>query len=230
MRDDPEAVMIFAAGFGTRMGALTAQQPKPMVKVAGRALIDHTLDLLPAIAPKRVVANLHYRPERLRDHLHARGVVTCTESPDILDTGGGLRHALPQLGGGPVYSSNCDAIWRGPNPFAELRAAWRPEKMEALLLCVPQENVSAHAGNGDFTLDADGRITRGPGMVYSGIQILKTDALAAFPEEKFSLNRLWDRLIAQGTAYGVPYSGQWCDVGTPEGIAVAEALLDRPDV
>ncbi|MCP9482632.1 nucleotidyltransferase family protein [Shimia sp. CNT1-13L.2] len=230
MRHDPDAVMLFAAGFGTRMRHLTKSQPKPLVKVGGRALIDHTLDLARAIAPGRVVANLHYLPEQLEDHLAETEVTTTVEAPEILETGGGLRAALPLLGEGPVFTANTDAIWKGPNPFELLKQAWRPEEMDALLLCVPRHATVGHKGKGDFVIDKTGRLSRGPGHVYGGIQIMKTEKLHGVAETAFSLNILWNQMFAEGRLFGLSYPGKWCDVGSPEGIDLAEALLEQNDV
>ena len=104
------ALMIFAAGFGTRMGALTATQPKPMIQVAGRPLIDHALDLAVASAADPVVVNLHYLGDQLAAHLAGRPVRLSWEREKILETGGGLRHALPLLGPGAVATLNSDAV------------------------------------------------------------------------------------------------------------------------
>jgi len=166
--------MIFAAGFGTRMGALTAHQPKPMVKVAGKPLIDHTLALAAPLGLKTVV-NLHYLPHILEEHLADSGVTTLTEAPDILETGGGLRNARTHLGSGPAFTLNSDALWHGPNPLSALQAAWDPDKMDALLLLIPRENALGHKGMGDFILNKTGQITRGAGLVYSGAQIIKPE-------------------------------------------------------
>ena len=230
MPDLPTAVMMFAAGFGTRMGALVVDRPKPMIEVAGRPLIDHTLALAQAITPQRVVANLHYKPEPLQAHLEPLGVTCTLETPQILETGGGLRHARPLLGAVPVFTTNTDAIWRGPNPFALLRDAWDPDRMEALLACIPTESAIGHKGSGDFDLDTDGRLQRGTALVYGGIQIIKTDRLQAIPQEAFSLNLVWDQMLADGGLFGLRYPGRWCDVGHPGGIDLAEALLGAPDV
>ncbi len=223
----PDAVMLFAAGFGTRMGVLTASQPKPMIPVAGKPLIDHALDLVRASGPKRVVANLHYRSEQLISHLQETDVQFSHEVPDILETGGGLRAALPMLGTGSVFTMNTDAVWRGPNPLDLLTAAWRPQEMDALLLCIPPEQAIGHQGNGDFLIRPKGTLTRGPGFVYSGVQIIKTDGLSAIPDKAFSLNLLWDKMLSDRRLYGISYPGQWCDVGRPEGITQAEAMLKR---
>jgi MurNAc alpha-1-phosphate uridylyltransferase len=216
--------MLFAAGFGTRMGALTAERPKPLLPVAGRPLIDHALDVVAEAGLGPVVVNLHYRADMLARHLQGRDVALSWERGQILETGGGLRQALPLLGPGPVFTLNSDAIWTGENPLSRLRAAWQPDRMEALLLLAPTA-----PGAGDFRMDGDGRLSRGAGgedFRYLGAQILCTDRLAAIAEPVFSLNRIWDLMIAQGAARGIVHRGGWCDVGHPEGIAAAERLLE----
>ena len=230
MRTNPDAIMLFAAGFGTRMGALTADRPKPMIPVAGRPLIDHALDLVEPLNPSRIVVNLHYKPEPLIAHLDRRNIEFSLETPDILDTGGGLRQALPMLGDGPVFTMNTDAVWRGPNPLQLLANAWDPERMDALLICVPQKNAVGHLGTGDFLIAPDGRINRGSGHAYGGVQIVKTDGLAEIEAEAFSLNLLWDRMAKSGRLFGFSYPGKWCDVGHPDGITLAEEMLESDDV
>ncbi|MFP4238614.1 MAG: nucleotidyltransferase family protein [Rhodosalinus sp.] len=221
----PDAVMLFAAGFGTRMGALTADRPKPLIEVAGRPLLDHALEIARGPRPARIVANAHYRAGQIAAHLADTEVRVSHEPEAILDTGGGLRAALPLLAADPVFTLNTDAVWQGPNPLSLLRAAWDGARMEALLLCLPPEDALGHAGAGDFAIGAGGQAVRGPGAVYSGAQIIATGALAEVPERVFSLNRVWDGMIARGTLYAMLYPGRWCDVGRPEGIALAEALL-----
>ena len=218
--------MIFAAGFGTRMGALTKDRPKPLVEVAGRALLDHALDIATGAHVERIVLNTHYRADQIRAHVaHRTDIVLSDEQPDILETGGGLRKALPLLGDGPVMTLNSDAVFVGPNPLAYLQDAWRPEEMDALLLLIDADASSGHKGAGDFLVAAEGRLTRGPGAVYVGAQICTTKQLADIEEAKFSLNVLWDRFAAENRLYGVRYPGRWVDVGTPDGIDLAERVL-----
>ncbi|MEM6886579.1 MAG: nucleotidyltransferase family protein [Pseudomonadota bacterium] len=230
MCQSPSAVMIFAAGFGTRMRPLTDKRPKPLIEVAGRPLIDHALDFVKEISPKTIVANLHYMPEALESYLTPRGVVSVREEPEILDTGGGLRNALPQLGDGPVFTINSDAIWVGPNPLKLLMKAWQPDRMDALMCIVPVSNSRSYLGDGDFTMDGNKRLTRGGGWVYGGAQIVKTEGLHQFSESIFSLNRIWDQMQVQERLFGVSYPGLWCDVGQPGGIPVAEDMLAQADV
>lgn len=225
---NPLPVLLFAAGFGTRMGPLTREKPKPMVKVAGLPLIDHALNLLTEANTAKVV-NLHYKAEILRDHLAGRDIQFSDESDAILETGGGLRRALPLLGKSVVATLNTDAIWQGVNPIETLMNAWRPE-MEALLLTVPKDRAIGHKGAGDFIADTNGRLTRGAGEIYTGLQIVRTDDLVNIPEDAFSMNVLWNRIAERGGLYGASFSGRWCDVGQPESIALAEQMLGETDV
>ncbi len=223
----PFPLMIFAAGFGTRMGALTVDRPKPLIPVAGRALIDHALDVAAGAGVGRVVVNVHWHADQLEAHLAGRGITISDERARILETGGGLRAALPLLGSGPVAVLNSDGIWTGANPLAQLAAAW-DDRMEALLLLLPVGDTRGHGAKGDFRLDKAGRLTRGRGgedHVYIGAQILNPARLMGVDEAVFSLNRIWDEMIPAGTAYGIVHQGGWCDVGHPEGIAEAERLL-----
>lgn len=228
MPDYPFPLMIFAAGFGTRMRALTADRPKPLIPVAGRALIDHALDVAAQAGVTRTVVNTHYRADQMAAHLAGRGIAISHETGQVLETGGGLKAALPLLGTGPVAILNSDGIWTGANPLQELAAAWDGSRMEALLLLLPLQETLAHGPEGDFRLTSDGRISRGNGgedHVYIGAQIIHPARIATTPDAVFSLNQPWNAMIAAGTAYGILHHGGWCDVGHPEGIAAAEALL-----
>lgn len=222
-------VLLFAAGLGTRMGALTQDRPKPLVEVAKIPLIDHALALVGDADVRHVVVNVHYKADMMRDHLTAKNVLISDETGALLETGGGLRHALPLLATSPVITLNTDAIWQGPNPMNALLAAWRPE-MEALLVTVPRTHAIGHKGQGDFVADGLGRLSRGAGEIYTGLQIIRTDDLHQITETAFSMNVLWDRIAKRGGLYGLSYSGNWCDVGQPESIALAEQMLGHDHV
>ena len=152
-------VMIFAAGFGTRMGALTKDRPKPLLPVAGRALLDHTLDHARAIDPTIIAVNAHYHADQIVAHLSEIDVKICIEKPDILDTGGGLKAALPILKQSPVLTSNSDCIWDGPNPFRLLLENWDEIRMDALLGCIRVESCLGRDSGGDFDIDEQGLIS-----------------------------------------------------------------------
>lgn len=221
--------MLFAAGFGTRMGSLTTNKPKPLLNVAGKTLLDRSLDLARAAGIIRTVVNLHYHGDQIARHLAQQSDVSLSwETDQILETGGGLRHALPLLGSAPVFTLNPDAVWTGANPLIQLREAWDGTRMDALLLLLPVMAVKDRTGGADFALAEDGRISRAGKTgqhLYLGAQIIRTEGLAAFPDAPFSLNRLWDQLIADDRAFGVMHRGGWCDVGTPQGLVDGEQML-----
>jgi len=224
----PTAIMIFAAGKGTRMQPLTNTQPKPLIKVAGKAMIDHAFDLTADIKTNRMVVNIHAFPQMVKTHVANRDVQLSDETAELLDTGGGLRKALPLLGDGPVFTLNTDAVWIGPNPLADLASAWDPARMDALLHLVRPENALGHKGKGDFLVASDGQLTRGPGPIYTGAQIIKTEGLLDIPDTAFSLNVLWDKLQAKNRLFGLVTETQWCDVGHPAAIPLAEEMLGHP--
>jgi MurNAc alpha-1-phosphate uridylyltransferase len=230
-----DVAMLLAAGIGKRMRPLTATRPKPLVRVAGKPLIDYSLDKLVEAGVRRAVVNVHYLPDQLVAHLGGRRapeIAISDETGALLETGGGLVRALPLIGAETFFCLNTDAIWLdGPrNVFAALSDAWDDERMDALLLVVSHARAGHFAGMGDFHLDPLGRITRRkPGRVapfiYTGIQIVSQRLLRDAPEGAFSTGVLWDRAIAQGRLYGVSHTGLWFEVGSPDMIAPTEAAL-----
>lgn len=225
----PDTAMIFAAGKGTRMGALTKVTPKPLIQVAGKALIDHALALVDDSPVRRTVINTHHLGEQIIDHLTGRGIEISHEE-ELLETGGGLKKALTLLNSSEVVTLNSDAVWSGPNPIQMAINGWDPAKMDALLVLVPTDRAAGHKGNGDFHIDPFGRLKRGPGLVYTGCQIIKTSFVKDVADDVFSLNVVWDRLLKHQRVFGVEYGGGWCDVGHPEGITIAEKMLEYTDV
>lgn len=229
----PRAAMVLAAGLGTRMRPLSEHCPKALLPVAGRALVDHAIDHAAAAGLSPVVVNLHHHAAQMRAHLETRAVLLSDESGALLDTGGGLRQALPLLGPSPFVVLNCDALFGGPAPVPLLLAAWNAAAMDGLLLLVPRDAARAHAGRGDFFLDGGRPLRRGTAaaapFVYAGAQVLAPRALDATPAGPFSANLVWDRLIAARRLGAVVHPGPWVDVGTPAGLAEAEALLAAAD-
>lgn len=232
-----DTAMVLAAGLGKRMRPLTATRPKPLVRVGGRALIDHALDKVQEAGIARAVVNVHYLPDALAAHLAHRDfpeVALSDERDCLLETGGGMVRALPLIGSDPFFSLNSDNIWLdGPdNVFAQLSAAWNPDRMDALLLLVPHARAANYRGKGDFHLDQLGRISRrrtgriAP-FIFSGIQLVSHRLLRDAPEGPFSTNLLWNRAIAEGRLYGITHLGMWFEVGTPEMITPTEEALLR---
>ena len=224
------ALMIFAAGFGRRMGNLVHDRPKPLIKVGGRALIDHALALADDIRPIKTVVNVHYKKEMLTSHLCRKPVSVLLEWPNILDTGGGLRAALPHLGTNPVITLNSDAVWLGENPIVALQSQWDARSMDALLMCVRLTDTFGCKGQGDFALKKDGTLQRNGDLIYSGAQIIKTDFLDQIKERVFSLNKIWDIMLRNNKVFGMIYDGKWCDVGTPKGVILADEQIVKASV
>ncbi len=219
-------LMIFAAGKGTRMAPLTDVTPKPLILVGGQTLLDRALALGRQAGAGPVALNIHHLGGQIRDHIAGTDIAISDESDLLLETGGGLRKARPLLGPGPVITMNPDVIWTGPNPVSALLAAWDDASMDALLMLVPLGRTHGRNGGGDFSLDDAGRLIRKGDLVYGGVQIIRPDRLAGIPDPVFSLNRLWDLMIAEGRAFGLIHGGEWCDVGRPDCIPLAEGLLD----
>jgi len=222
-------LMVFAAGFGTRMRPLTDDRPKPLIQAGGTTLLDHGLQLADAAKAGPIVVNAHYKSEMIVAHLAGRDIHVQIEEPEILETGGGLRAARPKLGPGPVATLNADAAWSNIDALTALWAHWDPDQMDALLMVTPTQAALGHNGAGDFDLGADGRLSFRSGdtapYVYTGLQICKTDRLNDFAEDMFSLKELWKICAAEGSLYGVIYSGLWCDVGHPGALPLADKII-----
>lgn len=228
--------MVMAAGLGKRMRPLTASQPKPLVRVAGKPLIDYSLDHLAEGGVTKAVVNVHYLADALVAHLGKRKLPAITlsdEREQLLETGGGMVKAQALLPD-PFFCLNSDNIWLdGPRDvFQELSGHWNPATMDALLLVVGHARAHNYIGKGDFHLDPLGRVSRRRSgriapFIYTGIQIVSHRLLRDAPAGPFSTNLLWERAIAEGRLYGVSHTGLWFEVGDPAAIAPTEDWLAR---
>jgi MurNAc alpha-1-phosphate uridylyltransferase len=227
-----DRAMVLAAGLGTRMQPLTDTRPKAMVEVAGRTLIDRVIDRLEAAGVGTVIVNLHHHADLLEKHLKARKtpkIVFSDERAKLLDSGGGVKKALPLLGAQPFFLMNADTIWiKGLRPnLPALAAMFDPAQMDILLLIAPSAGSLGYDGKGDFNADAEGRLTRrdegriAP-FVYAGAAVLTPALFAETPDGPFSLNLLFDRAAEAGRLFGLRLDGLWMHVGTPEAVADAE--------
>jgi N-acetyl-alpha-D-muramate 1-phosphate uridylyltransferase len=233
----PKTAMVMAAGLGKRMRPLTATRPKPLVEVAGKALLDHVFDRLRSAGIERAVVNVHYLADALEAHLANRvkgiDVIVSDERGHLLETGGGIVKARDLIGDEPFLVVNSDNLWiDGPTDAIRILASrWDDATMDALLLLVPLARAHNHPGQGDFHIDAHGRIVsrRKPGriapFVYTGVQILSPRLIRDWPEGAFSTNLFWNRAIESGRAFGVVHQGLWFDIGHPGAIRATEAML-----
>jgi MurNAc alpha-1-phosphate uridylyltransferase len=235
MNQTPTSAMVLAAGMGTRMRPLTDIMPKPLVKVGGRALLDHVLDRLADAGVESAVVNVHHFAEQIIAHLAKRKrpqIVISDERGVLLDTGGGVVKALPQLGKAPFYHLNADTIWiDGVTPnLTRLAEAFDPKTMDALLLLAPIAGSIGYVGRGDFSMAGDGRLRQraerevAP-FVYAGAAILSPKLFADAPKGPFSLLTLFARAAPAGRLSGLRLEGLWMHVGTPDAIGAAENAI-----
>lgn len=230
--------MILAAGLGTRMRPLTETMPKPLIPVRGKPLIDWCLDFVAGGGIHSVVVNSSYLSQQLEAHLAARAHVRVShEDFPPLETGGGVKKALPLLGDGPFLTMNSDAIFPPslPHPIGLLCEHWADD-IDFLLLLLPKRRAVGWRGNGDFIRRGDGAIRRPqPGedapYVFSGVEIIHPRAFAGSPEGAFSLSALWQRkLDPQGwftRVRAVVHHGDWLNVGDLAGLDAAQAYFDE---
>ncbi|MGE5162874.1 MAG: nucleotidyltransferase family protein [Sphingobacteriales bacterium] len=234
-KDTPRCAMVLAAGLGTRMRPLTDTMPKPLVKVAGKPLIDHVLDRLAEAGVEKAVVNVYHFADQVSQHLARRTlprIVISDERGLLLGTGGGVRKALPELGDAPFFHINSDTIWiDGVKPnLARLAEAFDPAVMDALLLLSPTTGSIGYAGRGDFAMAPDGRLTRrreqevAP-FVYAGAAILLPSLFAHAPKGEFPLTEIFDRAAEKGRLSGLRLEGLWMHIGTPDAIAAAEGAI-----
>ena len=232
----PKTAFVLAAGLGQRMRPLTDEIPKPLVRLAGRPLIDHVLDRLGQAGVERAIVNVHYKPAPLLAHLQRRQRAPRIEISDetdlLLDTGGGVARALGSIGADPVIIHNSDTVWieRGSANLARLIAAWDPARMDSLLLLADSAASIGYDGRGDFQRAADGAVVRRAKTetapyVFAGVSIAAPHMFEGAPAGPFSLNVLWDRTIARGRLHGIVLDGLWMHVGTPQALLEAEERI-----
>ena len=232
-RGGPRRGMVLCAGRGQRLRPVTDAVPKPLIEVAGRTLLDRMLDHLAGL--DLVVVNASHLGERVAGHVEARPPpprLALSPEAVALDTGGGVAHALPHLGGGPFVVANGDILLlAGDTPVVDrLAAAWRDDTTDALLLLLPRARADGFGGRGDFRRRGDGRLWRDRGampFVYAGVQLVHPRLLAGAPTGAFSFNLLWDRAAAVGRLHGLVHDGAWFTVDTPANLAAAPGWLHR---
>jgi MurNAc alpha-1-phosphate uridylyltransferase len=233
-----EDAMVLAAGLGTRLRPITNTMPKPLVPVAGKPMIDYGLDALAEAGVKRAVVNIHHFADQMTAHLASRTapkIVLSDETDQLMNSGGGLARGLKLLARDPVLVMNADLFWIGEKPgrktnLQRLAETFDPKTMDMLMLCVTLEDTTGHNGKKDFSLDAEGRLTRyregsGTPVVYAGALALMPALLDDAPDDAFNLNIYFDRAIEKGRLHGIMLEGHWITVGTPEAIGAAEAVI-----
>lgn len=229
--------MVLAAGRGLRMRPLTEARPKPLIEVADRTMLDRALDRLVDAKVTDCVVNTYHLGAMIHDHLAGRRAprIEFSDEETPLETGGGVARALDRLGADPFYVVNADVVWLDGRRSALLRLAeaWDESRMDALLLVHPTVRALGYEGRGDFVVDPLGAVRRrreteiSP-YVFTGVEIAHPRLFAGAPKGAFSLNVLFDRAAAAGRLHALVHDGEWFHVGTPEGLAKAEAAMREP--
>ena len=232
-----KSAFVLAAGLGTRMRPLTDRMPKPLVPLGSRALLDHVLDRIADVGVQQAVVNVHYKAEMIEEHLATRrrpAITISDEREYLLDTGGGVRKALPLLGSGPFLVLNSDTVWTegGISNLGRLADQFDPDRMDALLLLADRTSSLGYAGRGDFYLAPDGQLSRPASgadapFVFAGASIATPRLMRHTPEGAFSLNLVWNRAREHGRLFGIPLVGTWMHVGDPAALADAERRIAR---
>ena len=230
----PRSAMVLAAGFGTRMRPLTETTAKPLLQLGGKALLDHALDHLADAGVETAAVNAYWQADAVEQHLKRRKgpprIVLLREDV-LLETGGGVRAALPVLGRDPFYVVNGDAFWlNGPIPALHRLAVAFDESVDAVLLLQRTSHVHAEVGMGDFALDKWGvprrrRQREVVPYIYAGVQLIRPGLLDESPAGPFSMNLAWDAALAKGRLRAVVHDGLWFHLSTPQDLAEAELIL-----
>lgn len=228
--------MMLAAGLGTRMKPLTDTTPKPLIKVSGRPIIEYGYQHVRQAQVAKVIVNAHYLADQIVSWCEKQsdpGIVVSDETDAILDTGGGIARALPQLGKDPFFVLNCDSFWidHGKPALVRLRETWH-DNMECLLLLCDPQHTTGYDGHGDFVMDQNGHLSRcsvnaGKAYAYIGGYLVHPKLFDDAPQGKFSMNFLWNNAIERDTLFGLAHQGHWLHVGTPEAIGAAEQFLKQ---
>lgn len=232
--------MVLAAGLGTRMRPITDTIPKPLVKIAGKPMIDYALDALADAGVERAVVNIHHHADQMLVHLagyRRLEIIVSDERAQLMNSGGGLAKGLKLLDRGPVFVMNADLFWIGeasnrPTNLQQLAGFFDPSHMDMAMLCVLPEHTTGHNGKNDFHLAHGGRLSRFVSgdphpVVYAGAIAMDSSFFDDAPTDAFNLNMYFDKAIQRGRLYGMVMEGHWLTVGTPEAINQAEATIDR---
>jgi MurNAc alpha-1-phosphate uridylyltransferase len=232
----PRTAMVLAGGLGKRMRPLTDTMPKPLISIAGKPLLDWSLDSLANSGVGTAVVNVHYLADQIVAHTKRRTrprVVFSDECDRLLDSGGGIVKALPSLGSEPFYIVNADTFWidRGTPNLDRLALAWDGARMDILLMLSDFESATGHSGGCDFLLAPDGTLRRAAGaaegLIYAGAAIAHPRVFEGAGVEPHSLNCYFDHAIAANRLFGVKLDGWWITVGTPVALPLAEAAVAR---
>jgi len=232
----PDTAFILAAGMGTRLRPYTDAVPKPMVNVNGRSLISRAIEKLERAGVTRIVVNLHYKADILKAHLSdIQGPeILFSYEPSLLDTGGGVKQALPMLGTKPFYVIAGDALWTdGPegDSLQHLANYWNDATMDILTYMQPLDTMRLTSGLGDYNLTQNGRAVRLPcktgSHMWTNVRINHPRIFESAPGGAFSFLTLLDQAQQKDRLYAMEHRGEWHHISTAADLERVDAAYSR---
>lgn len=232
-----DTIMIFAAGFGSRMNHITKTIPKPLVPINGKPILYYAIENAIRHGFKRIIINSHYMADKVKKAIDyfKENTKNCPEiillyEDIILETGGGLKNALSIIDREVMFTSNSDVIIRTDNDFfASMESAWNSKIMDLLMLIQKTENVVGYSGGGEFEMNESGQLSLKPAgftnykYLNTGTTIIKTSLIASNPEDKFSLREYFDDGITK--LYGHENIGEFFHLSSPENLEEIERII-----
>ena len=225
--------MILAAGFGKRIQPLTLKSPKPLLKIGNETLLSNALKFLELFGIKQVVINVHYLGEQIVDYINKKKfnliIDIVEEKEKILETGGGVLNAIQHFSNETFLIINPDTIWNS-HYLKELKLMQKvffENKKKCLLLVVNKEKSFDRTFRGDFNLK-DNLIDRKDkdnlDYIYTGLQIIEPRVFSNINEKVFSINRIWDKLIASNELYAIKSNIDFLHIST---LDIYKSLLKK---
>lgn len=231
--------MIPAAGFGTRLGAITFSTPKPLVEVQGITMLERACVHLQQAGFKHIAINTHHLAEQIHQFIpklkdkFPNVEFHISHEPEILDVGGGMKKVARDLKTSEMLIFNSDALLYGNSkPLDLILKTWDPSRMDVLMYLKNKHELFGSPLEADFNLCPDSKLARlddknNNEYFYSGISIYRTDPLLSIQEEKFHIMKdyVFPKMLAEHNFYGVELDAEYIDIGTPESLAAANGKI-----
>jgi MurNAc alpha-1-phosphate uridylyltransferase len=233
----PKKAFVLAAGKGERMRPLTDNCPKPLLAVGGRTMLDRALDALEEAGVEDVVVNAWYLADMIEAHLQKRKTprIRVVREETLLDTGGGVRAALPFFGDDPFFVLNADILWTegaGDPALVRMARMWDDAKMDLILMLQPLAGLPSWNGGGDYHLDEGSDkpvFAKGGNLdanyVFAGPRLVHPRLFEGAPAGAFSFLQLFHKAEKAGRLYALRHDGDWHHVGTPAAFEETNKLL-----
>ncbi len=196
--------MILAAGYGKRMNNLTDSKPKPLLKIKNKELLRHNIDFFINLGCKKIVINTHYLHDQIENFIekfYSNLDIHLTYESTLLNTGGGIKNALSFFENKNFLVTNSDILWKEENKNDVYNFIKKHQEIQTCKLLLAYDNNFSGLKKliGDFKLE-DRYVKRweknDPHLYYTGLQIINPRIFKLIEKQYFSLNVLWDLLIA----------------------------------